>query len=234
MDAMPEEFMKETCANGAKNIHFLHIGKAAGSQVRYLTSILNDSQTDWHFIKHRHRVSLRDLPRKAPFFFSIRRPHTRFVSGFYSRKRKGQPRLFVDWKPNEKMAFKRFEHANDLAEALFADGQRGHDAFDAINAMNHTAKGLRAWFEKRGFFLDRRPPLGIIRQEHLDADWARLMTRLEIENPPAPTQDKTRAHRNDYADTPSLSDQARANLTRWYVQDIAFYDRCTAWIDAQD
>lgn len=217
-----------------KKIHFLHIGKAAGTQINYLAKQLNDSQDRWKIKKHPHTVNLRDIPAKGEYFFSIRNPVSRFVSGFYSRKRKGQPRLLVEWTADETRAFKTFPHANDLAEALFADGQRGRDAFDAINAINHTAKGLRAWFEKRGFFLDRRPPLGIIRQEQLDADWARFMARLGIDNPPAPTQDKTRAHRNDYADTPKLSDKGRANLERWYVQDIAFYDRCTAWIDAQD
>lgn len=228
---MPEQ----TIANATtqKTIHFLHIGKAAGSQIKHLANQVNAAQTAWRIKKYPHHVDLKDLPDREPYFFSIRHPLSRFTSGFYSRKRKGQPRLLVEWTAHEKRAFKAFEHANDLAEALFEDSPRGANAFYAINSMNHTAKGQVDWFFKRGFLFDIRPPLWVIRQEHFAADWAQFLDRIGLARYLPPTEDDTRAHRNDYSNVPPLSDRAKENLRRWYCQDIEFYKRCEEWIERQ-
>ena len=215
-----------------QTLHFLHIGKAAGTQVRHLARQINEAQDRWKIVKHDHNKNLRDLDRKDAYFFSIRDPLTRFVSGFYSRKRKGQPRLNVPWTLDEARAFDHFPHANDLAEALFAPGPRGHDAFAAIKAIRHTAKNQVDWFESRGALLWVQPPVWILRQERFDHDWAILMRRLELGTDVNPTRDAVRAHRNDYADTPPLSALAQSNLRRWYVQDIAFHEMCEAWLQA--
>lgn len=212
-------------------LHFLHIGKAAGTQIGRLAKTINASQSAWQIIKHPHRTDLKDLPRKEAFFFSVRDPISRFKSGFYSRKRKGQPRIFVEWTYHERLAFEAFDHANDLAEALFEDGPRGQQAMAAILSINHTGKDQGDWFYRRGFFLDQERLKGIIRQEHFDADWALFCRRIGV-TAPAPEADPTRQHRNDYTDIPPLSDLARANLARWYVQDIEFYRRCADWVTA--
>ena len=144
---------------------------------------------------------------------------------------KGQPRIFVEWNYHEKIAFKHFEHANDLAEALFVDGTHGMRAMSAIRSITHTAKAQLDWFAMRGFFLQGRPPVWIIRQEQFDADWATFCNKIGVPASPVPSSDPERQHRNDYADVPALSRRARRNLERWYCQDIEFYRRCCLWIE---
>ena len=105
-----------------REIHFLHIGKNAGTAIASLLSYWNQQCSDIGFVKHSHSVRLRDLPPPAEYFFSIRNPVSRFVSAFYSRKRKGLPRFHFEWSPDEELAFKTFEHATNLAEYLFLTG----------------------------------------------------------------------------------------------------------------
>ena len=209
-------------------VHFLHIGKAAGTQVEKLADAINASPGSVHIRKHGHAVLLRHLPKKTLYFFSIRRPDTRFRSGFYSRKRQGLPAHNVPWTEAEARAFAAFEHANDLAEALF--GPRGAEAAAAMLSIQHAALHQVDWFKGRGFFLQDRPPLAILRQEHFDTDLQRLRVSLGLETlPDLPAQ----AHRSDYTDTPPLSDKATTNLRRWYAADDAFYDMCEGWLTSR-
>ena len=105
-----------TLNNKANTIAFLHIGKNAGTQITHVTKQLK--KYNIKIKKYHHKTKLADLSRNSQYFFSIRNPATRFLSGFYSRKRKGQPRLNIDWNIHEKIAFEQFEHANDIAENL--------------------------------------------------------------------------------------------------------------------
>lgn len=215
-----------------KQVHFLHIGKCAGTYVKAIAQKINAAPLGVQIVTHPHHVILASLPPGAPYFFSIRRPETRFVSGFYSRKRKGQPRYNSEWTPQERLAFTAFEQANDLAEALFADGEKGRTAFAAMKSIEHLAMAQSDYVRGVGFFLDVRPPLAIVRQEHFEADMALLCRRLGIGAPPSVPTDAVTAHRNDYAGSAPLSEAARANLRLWYAQDEAFYRICSDWIDA--
>ncbi|RYH01033.1 hypothetical protein EU805_15635 [Salipiger sp. IMCC34102] len=216
------------------DIHFLHIGKCAGTQIRNVSRQLKEQSADRRIVKHGHAIFLRDLPPQADYFFSIRDPISRFRSGFYSRKRKGAPRLYNKWSKYEKPVFAEFPHANDLAESLFAEGPLGPRAWAAIKSMGHTGQNQSDWFCPCGTFLDIRPPLWIIRQERFDED---LQTFLQVTGLAAHgasltvSRDSLQAHANDYSDVPPLSDLAKANLRKWYVQDFEFYRMCDAWLD---
>ncbi|MCB1311206.1 MAG: sulfotransferase family 2 domain-containing protein [Sedimentitalea sp.] len=214
-------------------LHFLHIGKTAGSQIGHLCESVNAASKDWRFVKQHHRVRLADLPRGAAYVFGIRHPVSRFRSAFYSRKRKGQPRNYNEWSPEEARAFARFDHANDLAEALFEDSADGRAALAAMLSIKHVSTRQTAWFEPHGTFLRSRPPLAILRQEHLAADLAALAARIGLDCPLTPTPDPVVAHHNDYRGAPELSARAVDNVERWYAADIAFVGACEAWIAAQ-
>ena len=67
---------------------------------------------------HRHAVGLRDVPAGERFFFFVRDPVGRFVSGFYSRQRKGRPRYSGQWSEREREAYRRFGTPDQLASAL--------------------------------------------------------------------------------------------------------------------
>lgn len=72
-------------------VHFLHIGKTAGTHLKAMLERINEAQQDIEFVGHGHKVHLKDLPPGEDYFFAIRDPIARFVSGFYSRKREGGP-----------------------------------------------------------------------------------------------------------------------------------------------
>jgi hypothetical protein len=211
---------------------FLHIGKNAGTQILHLASQLQNNGIIINKVPHRGR--LRDINGNDRYFFSIRNPISRFKSGFYSRKRKGQPRIYNEWTPHEAAAFKSFEHANDLAESLFRTDETGRTALQAIQAISHTAMQQIDWFQGCSF-LQLRPPVWIIRQEHLATDFDTLLERLGSSirtRDLTLANDDARAHRNDYTGVPELSVLARDNLMRWYARDFLFYDLCAAWMTA--
>lgn len=217
------------------DIHFLHIGKCAGTQIRNISEQLLALKAERRIVKHSHDVFLKDLPRQAEYFFSIREPISRFRSGFYSRKRKGAPRLHREWTQYERPAFADFEHANDLAESLFAEGERGLKAWAAMKSIRHTAQNQADWFFWYGTFLDVRPPVWIIRQERFDEDLEVFLRRAKLESHGASLElarDSLEAHANDYSGLPPLSERAKDNLRRWYAQDIEFYRMCDTWLDA--
>lgn len=214
-----------------ERVHFLHIGKNAGSQIGQVARQINERSDRLRVVVQGHSVRLLDLPEGARYFFSIRDPIRRFVSGFYSRKRRGQPRIHVPWSPHEALAFQRFEHANDLAESLDERGVRRIHAFCAMKSISHVSMDQVGWFDRAGFFLEVRPPVWIVRQEHLAEDLRSLMGRLGCGELPLVLSDSVAAHRNDYSGIPPLSERARTNLTRWYAQDLLLYAACCAWIE---
>jgi hypothetical protein len=214
-------------------IAFLHIGKNAGTQIMVLAQQLKSHGVTVHQLPH--DAKLYRLSDKLPYFFSIRNPVTRFKSGFYSRKRKGQPRLYVEWSRHEALAFQNFEHANDLAEALFRDDALGRLATQAIQSIRHTSMQQIDWFERIGF-LELRPPVWIIRQERLEEDFNTLLARMGLQIKCSDLKlavDKTAAHANDYGTAPELSPRAKENLSRWYARDQVFCDLCLDWMAKQ-
>lgn len=217
-----------------REIAFLHIGKNAGTQIMHLAQQLKAHGVQVHQLPHTKK--LYEIPGGLNYFFSVRDPVTRFKSGFYSRKRKGQPRIYAEWTKPEAVAFGSFEHANDLAEALFRPDEGGYLAAQAIQAIRHTAMQQTDWFERIGF-LDLRPPVWIIRQEKFELDFGIFLQRLGLSLSFAdlkPATDAAAAHSNDYSRTPPLSDLAKDNLRRWYARDLVFYDLCERWMKARD
>lgn len=210
-------------------IAFLHIGKTAGTQISHISKQLGQFGLD--IVKCNHDIKLRHLENGIPYFFSIRNPIDRFKSGFYSRKRKGQPRIYAEWSKSETMAFQQFKHANDLAEALMRQDEIGLKARAAIKSIRHTAMQQVDWFEG-SCFLEQRPPLHIIRQEHFLYDMQELIKYLgvEVEVSNLITADPQSSHKNDYDGAPDLSTLAVRNLTHWYIQDHFFYAQCEYWM----
>jgi hypothetical protein len=97
-------------------VAFLHIGKCAGTQIINICKKINNKKLNVR--KLEHSKTLKHI-KKNKYFFSIRSPITRYISGFYNRKNKNNPGKIIKWSEHEKMAFKEFKNANDLAESLF-------------------------------------------------------------------------------------------------------------------
>jgi hypothetical protein len=226
------EFPRGLSAEQKKNlIHFLHIGKCAGTSIKLFISSVNEKNGAVTIISHGHSIALSDLPATARYFFPIRDPITRFYSGFYSRKRKGQPRLYSEWSEAERLVFGHFPHANDLAENLFADSVAGRRAFLAMKSIGHVSQPQHSWFDNVEEILTTRPPICILRQEHLEQDLRFLARKLGLSEDFSMETDPVKSHRNDYSDAPPLSSHAIANLKQWYAADLQFHKLANAWID---
>ena len=214
-----------------RKVHFLHVGKCAGTAIKDLAAQINTLPDGPRIIPHGHARKLADLPTDAEYFFSARHPVSRFVSAFAMRKRKEQPRLYREWTAGEREAFLRFPEANDLAESLFAPGQVGREAFAAMQSIGHMPfQHLR--FKVRDI-VGARPPLCVLRQERLSHDVGHLLRLLGIEGDVSLPVDPARAHRSDSAQARPLSEKAIANLTTWYAVDIEYYRLIDAWMDEQ-
>lgn len=214
-------------------LNFIHIGKNAGTQVTQIGDQINRSSRKYRFVKHGHNSTIARTPAGEKYFFSIRNPVSRFKSGFYSRKRKGQPRIYSEWSPHEALAFAAFEHANDLAEALFERSEKGTAAYCAMRSIMHVCMPQQHAILKDGYFLEVRPPVFILRQENLEADLGTLWEILDLDIDVSPTSDPVKAHENDYSGAPALSEKAIANLQKWYAADFEFYRMCEDWIEAR-
>lgn len=188
--------------------------------------------SDLDFRAFGHGKKLTDIPDGVPYFFSIRQPVSRFVSGFYERKRQGGDTYPNPWSLFEASAFKRFEHANDLAEALFLDSDVGIQAREAIRSISHTSMQQVDHFARAGSFLKARPPLAIVRQEFFREDFQFLLDRIgmKVEVQSLLNSDSAESRITDYTRVPSLSALAVQNVRTWYVQDVWFYRACEAWI----
>lgn len=217
-------------ALGKRPIHFLHIGKTAGTEIKRYIEHFNKRLDKRVIVAHKHDVSLREIPERDAYFFSIRDPIARFRSAFYSRKRKGQPLIYSEWSKDEAIAFRDFAEANDLAEALFREDILGKKAFAAIKSIRHTAQNQVDWFSRCGNFLELRPPLAIIRQEYFASDMQLLQSNLNLPAGFALEQDFVKSHKNDYSGTSELSELALVNLRLWYKQDLEFYRMCEEWL----
>ena len=213
-----------------KDIAFLHIGKTGGTQITNIFSKI--TKCDFKIVKYNHDVHLSDISIKNKYFFSIRRPINRYLSGFYSRYRKGMPRTYVEWTEDEAHAFKNFLDANELAESIFLTNEKGKKARAAITGIGHINANQYDWFQKFSF-LDKRPPLFIIRQENFKSDMNTLLKILKINfnvNDLIDSDLKV-SHRNDYSSVDPLSDLAIKNLNNWYARDNLFYELCQDWIN---
>lgn len=208
---------------GRPRAHYLHVGKTGGTAVKAALRPVA-TQGRYRLDLHGHDFTLADVPSGERFFFAVRDPVSRFVSAFYSRKRRGaDPGGLHPWSPAEAEAFAEFPTANALAEQI--DGSPSAAA--AMRSIVHVRSHYSTWFGPPGELLTRRSDLlFVLRQEHLDADFARLVDRLGLAGRAALPTDDPRAHRGPRDVDRTLSDRAVGNLREWYADDIRFVELC--------
>jgi hypothetical protein len=216
---------------GYRVVHFIHIGKTAGTAIK---EGIKQNKFIWSnisiigkyiFQMENHVFTMRHLKEDEYVFFIIRDPISRFVSGFYSRLRMGQPKLYNPWSEGEKIAFSKFATPNDLGESLSAeDPILKEEAERAMKSIGHVNSSYWHWFIDEDYILKRRKSLLFyVRQEKLDSDLNDIGKRLGFSFPALP-KDEVKSHKNPEHFDKKLSETAIANLKVWYSRDYDFID----------
>jgi hypothetical protein len=210
-------------------VHLIHVSKAGGTALRFAIRASRVSsggrlKTPWGEVwGHDHRFTLSDVPREDVAFFALRDPISRFLSGYYSRLRKGAPRYFVEWTDAEARAFKWFPTPQELADALAEpSGKPRRRAEFAMKSIRHVKRPLTFWTGKPSYLrkhIDK--VIYIARQETLDEDWEKLKELLGLPSDQMLPKDDTYAHRTVYAadDDRTLSGKGEDALRAWYADD---------------
>jgi hypothetical protein len=206
--------------------HFLRIGKTGGTGLRLVLNPLTESGP-FSVRMHPHGFTLPRVPEGEVFFFTLRDPVERFVSGFYCRQRRGWPIYDVAWSDHEKVAFERFPSANALALALTSE--RDDERAAAEEAMRHVQhlNSVWRWFRDEETFRAREPfLLKVLFADRLDEDFADLVRKLGLESfHPVLPHDDVHSYRAPTKPDP-LDDDAVENLRRWYARDYEFLEYC--------
>lgn len=204
-------------------LHFLHIAKTGGTALRETLKPFNEQ------IKlHNHPFRMADMPPRGRAIFVVREPVERFVSGFNSRLRKGQPRHKLAWTPGEERAFTRFTTPNALAEAITsADAEEQAAAHDAMTSLIHAARPLVYWTGEIAEFEARRDRVAWIgHQPTLTADFDVLKRAAGLPDAVALPSDPVRSHATPAGYDKTLSETGHANIAQWFKADYPVYRAC--------
>lgn len=190
--------------------HFLHIGRTGGSVVK-------DELKDTDVKLHNHGAAMHRVDGEVIFFY--RDPITRFASGFYSRKREGEPRYSYPHNKVEKRAFRKYDTPNDLALEL---AEFNEDALEAMRGIAHVNTHLSHWLKSIDYLEENRERVFFCgRQEHLNEDFQKLCAKLGIER--ELSDDPVDKHENPEKNY-DFDPKARQALRDWYREDYKFVD----------
>jgi hypothetical protein len=233
MGAVLERLRRQFVAGSAaskdaeRRVHFLRPGKTGGTA---LTATLLEyrDQAGYEIVFHGHDTTLADVPVGERVLFVLRDPVSRFVSAFNGRLREDRPRYHYPWTEGERRAFARFKKPEELASALgSADETERSAAEEAMHSIGHINTPYSYWFNGvRKFRRRLRDVFFIAFQESLDDDFELLKQRLGLPAEASLPSDEAAAHRTPAGFPRDLSGRARANLERWYAQDVEFVKLC--------
>ncbi len=100
----------------------------------------------YRLVPHRHEDCLSVIPEADYYFFCVRDPIERYVSGFVSRQREGLPTYHNVWSKDEAKAFLRFDSPDALAVSLSAGGTEQREAEAAMGTIQHLRTSFWDWF----------------------------------------------------------------------------------------
>ena len=215
-----------------EKLFFIHVGKSGGTYLgTALRALAKRAEIDIEFTSHQGRIT--DILRKNPgckVIFGVRDPLQIFVSGFYSRQRKGAPRYHAEWSEKEATAFATFATANDLAEALSADDPAlRRSATDAMQAIKHVRKNLRGYLQGPVFLRQNKDRIFFIfDQASLDDDLRVIYQVYGLKMQGWIKNNQELRHKNPSGIDRHLSRLARQNLVEHYKTDLEIYRTCLA------
>ena len=213
-----------------KRLHFIHIGRTAGSSIRYCLIRFNILQKKYYFNYYGHSFKLYHLGKKGTYFFTIRNPINRFVSGFNDRKNRAEFETITDPKKiskykisiEEQESFQTFSNANHLAESIYSKvSDVQSKAVIAMNNIKHINDPYTTYFNKDD--LTARKPFFVMEAEKLEEDFFNFCEKLELKKIDLPI-DNILKHKSKDFDNKKLSKTATLNLKSWYKKDFDFYN----------
>jgi Methyltransferase domain/Sulfotransferase family len=225
------------------NLHFIHIGKTGGTAIQHaLLDAGLSARAHWDeeavakvpetpfgriMLHKQHSFRLRDLPPDDYAFFCLRDPISRFLSGFYSRLRKGLPRYYIEWTDKERATFEAFPTPQALAYGLASDDEEERRlAMWAMRNVRHLGS-FKAYLGSRPQFrMKLRRIAYIARQETLATDWEQLKILLELPPEIELPSNAFVAHRRDPAEEEPLDERAVEILRNWYKRDYGLLGLC--------
>jgi hypothetical protein len=213
---------KENKVDKKQKVHFLHIGKTGGSAIKSVLERI--PETDKYAITlHSHATTIKDIPRGESIVFFLRDPISRFVSGFYSRQRKGQPRYNSEWSSQEKKVFEHYATPNEIAVSL----NKGEEmAYQAMKKVQHFRR-YNNWYVDFDYFESRIDDILFVGfQETLDADFAKLKGILGISKESTLPTDDVLAHKNPDNLDKFIEQDGVSALKKWYSEDVMFIEVC--------
>jgi len=216
---------RENNSAATVQVHFLHIRKTGGTAI---AEALKPVARFYGIVLHGHSTKLSDIPASSKVVFFVRHPLSRYVSGFYSRLRRGLPRHYYDWTEDEARAFSRFQTANDLAEALTsADREVTLHAREAMQSVRHINSSYREWLGGTAELDNKLDAILLVGlQEKLRSDFEYLKKQLDLPETLSLPESDLLAHRTPAEFDRRLSAVAERNLLEWYAEDIRFYEHC--------
>jgi hypothetical protein len=212
-------------------VHFIHIGKTGGTAIKWALRQGENKPPPMspygEVLLHRHMFRLVDAEPDDQVFFCVRDPLTRFLSGFYSRLRKGRPRYVIEWTEDERHWFELFPTPQRLAAALSSKNTDERAAAELAMRQIRHLRPLKRWLKDPGYLAERLPQvLYIGRQETLDADWEQIKDILDLPGELSLPADPVSAHRHDPDEDWDLDVAARTALQKWYAMDMRLVELC--------
>ena len=209
-------------AQGKTYLHFLHIGKTAGTTLKENLMFIGTTHK-FRLIFHAHQMPLSKIPEGEKVACFLRHPGERFASGFYHHKREGAPVYHKKNSTSQKMGFLIFPELEDLVEGLFdSDPFRKELAYLTISANEHLARPLTFWFPSIKEIEDRKNDILFIGlQEHFNYDFERLRKLLVINKWPSEPQ---KLHSNPKGSSYAISPNTRCLLESFLEEDILIFN----------
>lgn len=214
---------KRSKRKNRKIVHFIHIGKTGGTAIKSAIKRYNSTKEFDIFI-HGHEFKFKDALPGEYVFFVLRDPIDRFISGFYSRKRQGQPRTFWPYSTEEDRAFGVFETPNEIGLALSSeDSVLRNQAQDAMKQIGHVNTSFWDWFENKEYLKNRLSDILFVgEQENLNKDFEELKRILGLPDYLKLPDNDVKAHRNRVKSDKNLDATALQKLKKWYKKDYEF------------
>lgn len=216
------------------DICLLHIGKAGGS---YLRSILRHNKQQWtdplHLMGPRTNLvrTAKKFGSDRKLAFVIRDPAQRFVSAFNARAAQDRPYDDKPWTPEEAIAFRWFQTAEDLAIALSSDSPVEQSAaqFSMLH-IGHMNETYVSCFGNVAGLIEEVPNIAMcVELSRLDDKLPQVMARLGIKKFEMP-EDPSRNEANEPAE--DLSMDARAGLRCHWHEEFRLYNTARRISDA--